>query len=319
MTWPDPDILAPLVLRSLAALAHLAVLTLLPPLLIGLIAKVKAFFAGRNGPPLLQPYYDIAKLLRKGAVFSRTTTWVFRLGPVLSVVTAVLAGLIVPLGGIAAPVAFAGDLLLVAYLLALGRFATILSALDTGSAFEGMGASREATYACLAEPALFFGFVALALLLPKGAELRLGDLLGMAPTGWMTAAGGMALITAAWLVVLLVENCRIPFDDPNTHLELTMIHEVMILDHSGPPLGLILYGAAVKFTVIGMLLLGLLLPHTGRLALDLLWGVGSLLGLAVLVGTIESSMARLRLLRVPTLLVSAALLAGFGVVLLAVR
>jgi len=316
MTWLDPDILAPLVLRILA---HLAVLLLLPPLLIGLIAKVKAFFAGRNGPPLLQPYYDIVKLLRKGTIISRTTTWVFRLGPVLGLVTAVLAGLLVPLGGISAPIAFAGDLLLVAYLLALGRFATILSALDTGSAFEGMGASREATYACLAEPALFFGFVALAMLLPQDAELRLGDLLGMAPVGWAAAAGGMALITAAWLVVLLVENCRIPFDDPNTHLELTMIHEVMVLDHSGPLLGIILYGAAVKFTVIGMLLLGLLLPRTGHLALDLAWGVGSLLGLAVLVGVIESSMARLRLLRVPTLLVSAALLAGFGVILLAVR
>lgn len=301
------------------ALAHLAVLTLLPPLLIGLIAKVKAAFAGRNGPPLLQPYFDLAKLLRKQAVFSRTTTWVFRLGPVAAVVTALLAGLVVPLGGLAAPVSFDGDLLLVAYLLALGRFCTILSALDTGSAFAGMGASREAAFSCLAEPALFLGFIALALLLPPGGGLRLAELLAAAPDGWRLAAGGMALVAAAWLVVLLVENCRIPFDDPNTHLELTMIHEVMVLDHSGPPLGLILYGAAVKFAVIAMLLLSLVLPRSGGLGADLATGVAGLLAVAVLVGVVESSMARLRLLRVPTLLVSAALLAGFGVVLLAVR
>ncbi len=315
MSWPDPDTPQ----QVLAILAHLAVLLALPPVLIGLIAKVKAGFAGRNGPPLLQPWYDILKLLRKGTVISRTTTWVFRLGPVAGVVTAVGAGLLVPLGGAAAPLGFTGDLLLVAYLLALGRFCTILSALDTGSAFEGMGASREATYACLAEPALFLGFVALALLLPKDATLCLGNLLAASPQGWAQAAGGMALVCAAWIVVLLVENCRIPFDDPNTHLELTMIHEVMVLDHSGPPLGLILYGASVKFTVLGMLLLGLVLPRSGDLAADLALGVGGLLSLAVLVGVIESSMARLRLLRVPTLLVSACLLAGFGVILIAVR
>jgi formate hydrogenlyase subunit 4 len=314
MMWLDPILAA---LPRIAA--HLAVLLLLPPLLLGVIAKVKAFFAGRNGPPVLQPYYDLIKLFRKGTVISRTTTWVFRLGPVAGVITAVLAGLMVPLGGIAAPVGFTGDLLLAAYLLALGRFCTILSALDTGSAFEGMGASREATFSCLAEPALFLGFVALALLLPTGQELTLANLLTAAHGGWSLAAGGMALVVAAWGVVLLVENCRIPFDDPNTHLELTMIHEVMVLDHSGPPLGLILYGAAVKLTVIAMLVLGLVLPRTGTLAVDLAIGVGGLLLVAVGIGIIESSMARLRLLRVPVMLVSAALLAGFGTLLLATR
>jgi formate hydrogenlyase subunit 4 len=300
-------------------LAHLAVLLLMPPLLLGLIAKVKAGFAGRNGPPLLQPWRDILKLLRKGTVTSRTTTWVLRLGPVGGVASAALAGLLVPLGGVAAPFGFSGDLLLVAYLFALGRFCTILSALDSGSAFTGMGASREAAFACLAEPALFLGFVALALLLPAGAELTLGNLLAAAPQGWAATGGGLALVMAAWLVVLLVENCRIPFDDPNTHLELTMIHEVMVLDHSGPALGLIHYGAALKFTVLGMLVLGLVLPRTGGLVSDLALGVSGLLALAVAVGVIESSMARVRLLRVPALLVAATLFAGFGVILIALR
>jgi formate hydrogenlyase subunit 4 len=127
------------------------------------------------------------------------------------------------------------------------------------------------------------------------------------------------LVIVSLVVVMLAENSRIPFDDPNTHLELTMIHEVMVLDHSGPPLGLILYGAAVKLTVIAMLVLGLVLPRTGTLAVDLAIGVGGLLLVAVGIGIIESSMARLRLLRVPVMLVSAALLAGFGTLLLATR
>lgn len=315
MTWPA--VLQPELVARLAI--HLVVLLVLPPLLFGVISRVKAFFAGRQGPPLLQPYYDLLKLARKGTVLSTTTTWVFRLGPVMGVVTAVIAGMMVPLGRVASPVSFGGDLLLVAYLFALGRFCTILSALDTGSAFEGMGASREATFSCLAEPALFLGFVALASLLPPDAPLTLSRCLDAAPAGWAAAAGGMALVTAAWTVVLLVENSRIPFDDPNTHLELTMVHEVMVLDHSGPLLGLVFYGAAVKLTVLGLLLVGLVLPLTGYLAVDLGLPVLALFGLAVGVGVVESSMARQRLLRVPVILVTAGLLSGFGAILLAVR
>src|SRR5262249_19823030 len=142
-----------------------------------------------------------------------------------------------------APISFTGDLILLAYLLGLGRFFTAAAALDTGSAFEGMGAAREVTYACLAEPAFFLGLLALAKL--SGA-LQLATMLGtsLAPH-WMTAgvSASLALVLLSWFIVLLVENCRIPFDDPNTHLELTMIHEVMVLDHSGPAFGMILYGA----------------------------------------------------------------------------
>ena len=142
-------------------LVHYALLLLFPPLLLGVINKTKAWFAGRQGPPLLQPYYDLLRLFRKGMVVSRTTTWVFRAGPVVSVSAALLAGSLLPFGAFDAPLRFTGDLVLFAYLFALGRFFTTAAALDTGSAFEGMGAAREVSFACLAEPALFFAFLVL--------------------------------------------------------------------------------------------------------------------------------------------------------------
>src|SRR6266568_7959236 len=140
---------------------HVLLVLAMPPLLLGVIAKTKALFAGRVGPPVLQAYYDLIKLFRKGSVFSTTTTWVFRAGPVVGLVTAALAALLVPLVSDHAPISFTGDLILLAYLLGLGRFFTASAALDTGSAFEGMGAAREVTFACLAEPALFLGLLVL--------------------------------------------------------------------------------------------------------------------------------------------------------------
>jgi formate hydrogenlyase subunit 4 len=296
-------------------LVHIVLLMGLPPLLLGVIGKTKAFFAGRNGPPVLQPYHDLIKLFRKGSVFSVTTTWVFRAGPVVGVVTALLAGLLAPFGGHAAPVSFAGDMILFAYLFALGRFFTAAAALDTGSAFEGMGAAREMTFSCLAEPALFLGFLVLAKLT---ASLSLTTMLdGTFPLGAGLAAPSLVLVAASLFVVLLVENARIPFDDPSTHLELTMIHEVMVLDHSGPAFGLIQYGAAVKLFVMGAVLLRVAAPF--ELASPWAdWGlfVGGMLAVAVGIGVVESVMARFRMTFVPTFLVAACLLSAFGVILL---
>jgi formate hydrogenlyase subunit 4 len=289
---------------------HLCVLLLLPPLLLGVINKTKAGFAGRVGPPLLQPYFDLWRLLRKGMVISNATTGVFLLGPAASLVTTLAAALLVPLGHHPPLVAFPGDMILFAYLLALGRFFTIAAALDTGSPFEGMGASREATFAWLAEPALFLGFVALAR--TTGA-LSLGGMLDIAAAP-DAGAGVLVLVFFGWLIVMLVENCRIPFDDPNTHLELTMIHEVMVLDHSGPALGAILYAASLKLFVFASLLVGLALPYSIGPVLDWLLFAGGLFLVAVLVGVIESTMARLRLVHVPRLLVSASLLTAFALV-----
>jgi formate hydrogenlyase subunit 4 len=294
---------------------HVLVALSLPPLLLGIITKTKALFAGRVGPPVLQPYYDLLKLLQKGSVFSTTTTWVFRAGPVVGLVTVGLAVLMLPLANSQAPISFTGDFILLAYLLGLARFFTASAALDTGSAFEGMGAAREVTFACLAEPAFFLGLLVLAKL---SGSLQLAGMLGssLAPH-WLTAGASLALVLISWFIVLLVENSRIPFDDPNTHLELTMIHEVMVLDHSGPAFGMILYGAALKLFIFGALVVRLAIPvATGSPWLDWPIFVGGMLLVAVAVGIVESTMARLRLTHVPILLVAACLLSAFGVILL---
>ena len=296
-------------------LVHIVLLLVMPPLLLGVIGKTKALFAGRIGPPLLQPYFDLVKLFQKGSVFSTTTTWVFRTGPVAGLATALLAGLLVPFGGHAAPVSFSGDMILFAYLFALGRFFTATAALDTGSAFEGMGSAREVTFSCLAEPALFFGFLVLAKL---SASLSLTTMLGgVFPFGAGVAAPSLVLVAASLFIVLLVENSRIPFDDPSTHLELTMIHEVMVLDHSGPAFGMILYGAAIKLFVLGAFLLRVVAPYEGPTAWTD-WGLfmAGMLGLAVGIGVVESVMARFRMVFIPTFLVAACLLSAFGVILL---
>ncbi|HLJ12091.1 MAG TPA: NADH-quinone oxidoreductase subunit H, partial [Planctomycetaceae bacterium] len=215
-----------------------------------------------------------------------------------------------------APISFTGDLLLLAYLLGLGRFFTACAALDTGSPFEGMGAAREVTFACLAEPALFLGFLVLASL---SGSLKLAEMLGttMLAEKWMTSGASLVLVLLSWFIVLLVENCRIPFDDPNTHLELTMIHEVMVLDHSGPALGMILYGAALKLFVFSALVLRLALPlASGNFWIDWpLWFLGMLL-VAAVIGIVESTMARLKMTHVPVLLVASCLLSAFGIILL---
>ncbi len=208
----------------------------LAPLLTGIINRTKAFVAGRQGQPLLQTYWDLAKLLRKGAVYSRTTSWVFRAGPVVGLASALTALAVIPLGGAPAPLHFTCDLIFMAYLLGVMRFFTVAAALDTGSAFEGMGASREVQFAVLAEPALLLSLAAMSQVSrASGSTPFLGNLehlslsgmyAGLSLSVWMRGGAALLLIAGALLVVLLAESCRIPVDDPNTHLELTMIHEV---------------------------------------------------------------------------------------------
>jgi formate hydrogenlyase subunit 4 len=296
----------------MTAVLQLLLVALGAPLLSGVIVRTKARVAGRKGQPLLQLYYDLARLFRKDMVLSSTTTWVFLAGPAVAVIVPLLASLLLPLAGPHAPLAFTGDLILFVYLFALSRFTTTAAALDTGSAFEGMGAAREVTFSSLAEPALFFGLLALARI---SGTMSLSSMLTVDAAGWHRASPALVLIVASWFIVLLAENSRVPFDDPNTHLELTMIHEVMVLDHSGTALGLILYGSALKLFVFSALVTGVLLPRTGNPLADGAATLGAVLGVGVVVGLIESSMARLRLVRIPQLLVAASLVAGFAVVL----
>jgi len=287
----------------------------MPPLLLGVINKTKAWFAGRNGPPLLQPYYDLIKLMRKGMVISTTTTWIFIAGPVVTLAAVFLAGMLIPISGFNAPIAFAGDLILFAYLFGLARFFTTAAAMDTGSPFEGMGAAREVTFACLSEPALFFVFLVMAKL--SGSLMLTGMLRG--PAGGFSSAmvAPLILVAIGLFVVLLAESCRIPVDDPNTHLELTMIHEVMVLDHSGPLFGMILYSSSMKLFVLGSVLLHIVLPfQTQTTWMNWPLFMIEIVGLAVVIGIVESIMARLRMRHIPGLLIAALLFCGFGFILL---
>ena len=300
-------------MSAMAPLHTLLALTL-APLLLGVINRTKAVIGGRIGQPLLQPYHDLAKLLRKGAVYSGTTTWVFRAGPVVGLAAILVALALLPFAGAPALWSFSGDVILLVYLLGVLRFVTVAAALDTGSSFEGMGASREVTFAALAEPAVLLGLAALAR--ATGSMSLSAVFAGVTATVWGQAAPALALVAAAFSIVFLAENGRIPIDDPTTHLELTMIHEVMVLDNGGPDLAFILYGAALKLWLLGSLLVGVVVPvHTGSPWLDTTSAVGGLFVLAVGTGLVESSMARLRLVHVPRLLVAAGVLATLALVL----
>ena len=301
-------------LEAVPILSRLVTCILFSPFLLGVIGKTKAFFVGRKGPPYLQLYYDIYKLIQKGSVYSLTTTWIFRMAPLVSLAAILASSFLIPFGGLKAPVQFWGDVLLFAALFGLARFFMILAALDTGSSFEGMGASREAAFSCLSEIALFLNFVALAVL---SKSFSLSGMIGERPWSlWVAAGPSLILVVLSYFMILLVENARIPIDDPTTHLELTMIHEVMVLDHSGPDFAFILYGSAVKLFVLGGFLVTILVPfqsHNG--GVDAIVFLSGMVALAVMIGVVESAMARLRLNRISSFITGAFVLASFGLII----
>lgn len=296
-----------------AQIANLLGFVVVPFLLMGVINRVKSLWSGRKGAPLLQPAYDLLRLLRKGSVYSTTTTPIFRIAPWAYLVSAVGSALVTPLVGSSSLVSFRFDFVWFAYVWALGRVALMLAALDTGSAFEGMGTAREATFSTLIEPALFL--VMGALCLASGAHSFSQALV----LPWTADAGGLVVRLCAVVtlfVVLQVETARMPIDDPTTHLELTMVHEVMVLDHSGPDLAAIQWASAIKLTVAASILATLLNPWAG--SRGPLAGIANvaLCGLvAVAIGTLESLIARLRLRTVPKYIAVA--LASGAVALLA--
>lgn len=293
---------------------HLLIVAMFPPLLLGVINRTKALVAGRTGAPLLQPYYDMARLWKKGSVFSPTTSLIFKAGPVVTTAAILAAALLMPLGNHPAPLSFNGDMILFAYLLGLSRFFTVAAALDTGSSFEGMGGAREATFSCLAEPALFFSLVVLARI--SNALSLTGMLNDFPPAVWFGSGAALLLMVGALFILLLSENCRIPFDDPNTHLELTMIHEVMVLDHSGPGLAAILYSSSLKLLLLGALFIHITVPfRSGNFILDWLAFTGAMILLSIIIGLVESTMARLKLTRIPQLLIAACILSAFAMLL----
>lgn len=274
------------------------------PLIPGIINKTKAFFAGRHGAPVLQLYYDLAKLLKKGAIVSTTSCGLVRMAPVIGVVGTIAALLLLPLGCANSPLSFVGDAVLFLYLLGTVRFTTVLGALDTGSAFEGMGASREVQFAILAEITAFAILIFLALLTNT---FTLNGMLNSADAMiWIGSGASMLLALIAFFMILLCENCRVPFDDPETHLELTMIHEAMILDNAGPDLALIHYGAALKLWLFGAFMTIMITP-VGLVAGWWAFAVNTVLILlaAVGIGIVESVMGRCRFFKTPKILVCA--------------
>jgi formate hydrogenlyase subunit 4 len=257
----------------------------------GIILRTKSITSGRKGPGILQPVKDVARLFRKGAVYSETTTAIFRIAPVIYFSSVLMACMVVPFGITRGVFSFDGDFIFFAYILALGKFFSIIAAMDTGSSFEGMGASREALFSMFAEPAFFILIGSFALLTGHTSFYDiLSDLhLGSSITYLLGALAAFVLI-----MIAMIESSRMPVDDPKTHLELTMIHEVMILDNSGFDLGLILTAGYIKFAMYGAIITGFFIG-----SLHAVWTIPVFFLIqiifAMIVGLVESFMARFRM------------------------
>jgi formate hydrogenlyase subunit 4 len=287
---------------------------LLAPLFSGLLFKVKGWFGGRKGSPVLIHYFTLLKLLRKGSVYSTSTTWLFKAGPTVSLVCIGVVFLFLPVAGHTPVLSFDGDIILLLYLLGLGRFFTIAAAMDTASPFEGMGAAREAYFPIFCEASLFMILILFCLLT---GELSLaGHFGGGQPMVlWEMVDASLLFVIASLFIVLLTENSRVPVDDPATHLELTMIHEVMILDHSGPDLAFIELGASLKLFFYSALITLLVCPlRLDQPALNALLFFGVLTLVYVAVGVTESVIARFRMDRVPIFVLASFALAFFATV-----
>jgi len=291
----------------------LAILT--APFFSALILKVKAFFGGKKGPPLLINYYTLSKLFKKGSVYSRSTTFIFKMGPMVSLGVVITGLMFLPIAGHAPIFSFQGDVIFVLYLLGLGRFFTIAAAMDTASPFEGMGAAREAFFPIICEASMF---MILILFYSLTDELQLSTYFsGNNPLElWKTAGSPLIFIVLAFFIILLTENSRVPVDDPATHLELTMIHEVMVLDHSGPDLALIELGSFCKLFFYSAFIARLIFPfNMENLYLSGGVFVGGLILVYAATGIMESVIARYRMDKVPQFVLTSFALALFAIVI----
>jgi formate hydrogenlyase subunit 4 len=305
--------------QALAVLAQAALMLALSPLLTGLIRTLKARIQMRRGPGMLQPYRDLHKLLRKGVVIPDTSSWLFTATPYVVFSATLLAALMVPAISADTPVSLFGGVLALVYLLGLSRFFLALAGLDTGSSFGGLGSSREMTISSLAEPALMLAIFTVAI----GAGSTNIAEISRAAIGqqWRFLAPAQILAFASMFLVLLAETGRIPVDNPATHLELTMIHEAMILEYSGPHLALLEWGAWIKQLLLMSLLINLFWPF-GLSASWELAGVAAAMGWLALkltilccgVALVETANAKMRLFRVPELLAVAFVLGALACV-----
>lgn len=277
------------------SLLNILILLLAPFLMIGVIKKTKAFWAGRKGVSIWQPMRDFIRLMKKGSVISETTSWVFKYTPVIGLGAVIFAAMFVPLATGQAIVNLPFAFVIFSYVLGLGKFFSLLSALDTGSSFEGMGASREACFSTIVEPAFFIALASIAAL-TQNYSFESFKLILKNAGGYGYIIIALAVVTL--FIMLLIEGCRVPVDDPTTHLELTMIHEVMILDNSGVDLSLITWSAGIKMFIFEALIANLLIPLSWPLWVSVLAFLAIIFILAVIIGTVESSMARFRMTHV---------------------
>ena len=273
---------------------NILILLIMPFLIIGVIKKTKAFWAGRKGVSILQPLYDFIRLMKKESVYSETTSWVFKAAPIIIFSTIIFASLFVPLTNGQAIINIPFAFIIFSYILGFGKFFSLISALDTGSSFEGMGASREACFSTIVEPAFFISM---------GSIAALTGILSFDSFKMIIASGAYGILILILLVItlfimLLTEGCRVPVDDPTTHLELTMIHEVMILDNSGVDLGFIMWGNAIKMFLFESLIAALIIPAGISPAISIPIYIVTIFILSVIIGTVEASMARFRMTHV---------------------
>lgn len=301
-------------------LAWILQLTLVPtlsPLFIGIIRKGKAKLQNRQGASIFQPYKDVWKLMHKDEIISSDASWVFRYAPFIVFAVTFVVGASIPLFGAFLKNAFTGDLLVVVYLLAFGTFFLALAGMDTGSAFGGFGSSREMTVSALAEGGLILALFAVSLM--AGST----DLFTISGIGLFSGAREflpVILACASFFIVLLAETGRFPFDNPATHLELTMIHEAMILEYSGKRLAIMEWAAANKFFIFAAIAANVFFPYgiaqSGD-AVAVLIGIGALLAKILLVCAavvvIESTMAKFRFFRLPDLLITSLILSAVAI------
>ena len=308
------------IVHIILVVVQLVLLLTLSPLVVGLIRKVKARLQCRRGASLLQPYADLAKLFRKQPVISSTTSWIFTAAPYIVFASTVAAGLLMPVFVSHTPLNFAGNIIALVYLLALGTFFLILAGLDAGSAFGGMGSSREAIVATLAEPAMMLSILSIAL---TAGSTNLSTIVHQSALmeGVVVAPPAHLMALAALFIVTLAETGRVPVDNPATHLELTMIHEAMLLEYSGRYLALMEWAAGIKLLVFLTLIVNVFAPWgiatslaPSAIAVGLLVYLGKVAALALVIGVIESMFAKLRLFRVPEMLGAAFILSLLALV-----
>lgn len=297
---------------------QISTIILVAPLINGIIKKVKAFTQKRQGAPLLQMYFDLYKLLKKEVVISKTASWIFKVTPYIVFSTAMVAALLVPVTTKLIPSKMPGDIIMLIYILALGRFFIMLSGLDTASTFGGMGASREAMISSLIEPSILVSLFTIGLVSKSTSVSKIMATMKGHEVSIIQPV--FVMVFFAILIIIIAETSRVPVDDPSTHLELTMVHEAMILEYSGRHLALMELGACIKQLVFITLLVNIFIPHdqllgstwAGTIAISLLIYLAKVVFASIIIALIEVNTVKFRLFSVPNLAVLSFMLSFFG-------